>query len=35
MLSAIQCNPLFKTTYHRLVEAGKPKKIAIIACVRK
>jgi len=35
MLSAIQCNSLFKATYHRLVDAGKPKKIAIIACVRK
>ncbi len=35
MLSAIQCNPLFKATYLRLVEAGKPKKITIIACVRK
>lgn len=35
MLSAIQCNPLFKATYHRLVEAGKPKRVAIIACVRK
>jgi transposase len=35
MLSAIQCNPLFKATYHRLVDAGKAKKIAIIACVRK
>ncbi len=35
MLSAIQCNPLFKATYHRLVKAGKSKKTAIIACVRK
>ncbi|MFY3326474.1 IS110 family transposase, partial [Vibrio fluvialis] len=23
------------TTYQRLLEAGKPKKVAIIACVRK
>ncbi|MCG9661180.1 IS110 family transposase, partial [Vibrio mediterranei] len=29
------CNPVFKTTYSRLLEAGKPKKVAIIACVRK
>jgi len=35
MMSAMQCNPVFKTTYLRLVAAGKPKKIAIIACVRK
>ena len=25
----------FKSTYERLVAAGKPKKVAIIACVRK
>ena len=25
MMSAIQCNPTFKATYHRLVAAGKPK----------
>ncbi|HBC3903268.1 TPA: IS110 family transposase, partial [Vibrio parahaemolyticus] len=24
-----------KTTYERLLAAGKPKKVAIIACVRK
>jgi len=35
MLSAIQCNPVFKSTYQRLVLAGKPKKLAIIACIRK
>lgn len=35
MMSAIQCNPLFKATYERLVREGKPKKVAIIACVRK
>ena len=35
MMSAIQCNPTFKATYHRLVAAGKPKKVAIIACIRK
>lgn len=35
MMSAMQCNPVFKATYQRLVAAGKPKKIAIIACVRK
>ena len=35
MMSAMQCNPVFKRTYTRLVEAGKPKKVAIIAYVRK
>ncbi|BCV55057.1 IS110 family transposase [Shewanella algae] len=35
MMSAMQCNPVFKDTYARLLEAGKPKKVAIIACVRK
>ncbi|EJE4149882.1 TPA: IS110 family transposase [Vibrio parahaemolyticus] len=35
MMSAMQCNPVFKTTYERLLAAGKPKKVAIIACVRK
>jgi transposase len=35
MMSAMQCNPVFKATYQRLVTAGKPKKVAIIACVRK
>ncbi len=28
-------NPVFKSTYQRLLQAGKPKKVAIIACVRK
>ena len=32
MMSAIQCNPKFKAIY---VAAGKPKKVAIIACIRK
>jgi len=35
MISAMQCSPVFKTTYQRLVAAGKPKKTAIIACVRQ
>lgn len=35
MMSAIQCNPKFKATYTRMVAAGKPKKVAIIACIRK
>ncbi|WP_448570071.1 IS110 family transposase [Thalassotalea ganghwensis] len=35
MMSAIQSNRVFKETYQRLVTAGKPKKVAIIACIRK
>jgi len=35
MMSAIQCNPKFKALYNRMVAAGKPKKVAIIACIRK
>jgi len=35
MMSAMQCNPVFKATYQRLLEAGKPKKVAMIACLRK
>ena len=35
MMSAIQSNPVFKDTYQRLVAIGKPKKVAIVACVRK
>jgi transposase len=35
MMSAIQCNPIFKAKYEQLVADGKPKKIALIACVRK
>lgn len=35
MLSAIQYNPKIKSMYERLVAAGKPKKVAIVACMRK
>jgi transposase len=35
MLSAIQCHPSIKPMYQRLVAAGKPKKVAIVACMRK
>jgi transposase len=35
MMSAIQCNRTFKEYYQRLVAAGKPKKVAIIACIRQ
>ena len=35
MMSAIQSNPKFKAIYTRLVKAGKPKKVALIACMRR
>jgi len=35
MLSAIQCHPTIKPMYQRLVATGKPKKVAIVACMRK
>lgn len=35
MMSAIQCHPKLKPMYQRLVTAGKPKKVAIVACMRK
>jgi transposase len=35
VMSAIQSNPVFKSYYGKLVSAGKPKKVALIACVRK
>lgn len=34
-LAAIRFNPVIKHFYSRLVEAGKPKKVAIVACMRK
>ncbi len=35
MMSAIQCHPKLKPMYERMVAAGKPKKVALIACMRK
>lgn len=35
MMSAIQHHPTIKPMYQRLVAAGKPKKVALIACARK
>ncbi len=34
-LSAIQHNPVIKVFHSRLIAAGKPKKVAIVACMRK
>jgi transposase len=34
-LSAIRHNPVVRATYQRLVTRGRPKKVAIIACLRQ
>lgn len=34
-LSATRFNPLVRTWYKRLLTAGKPKKVALVACMRK
>jgi transposase len=34
-VSAIRCNPPFKAFYKRLIDAGKPRKVAIVAVARK
>ncbi len=34
MMSAIQANHKFKSIYQKMVAAGKPKKVAIVACMR-
>lgn len=34
-LAAIRSNPEIRPLYHRLIAAGKPKKVAITACMRK
>ena len=34
-MAATRYNPVIKTFYDRLVAAGKPKKLAITACMRK
>ena len=34
-VTALRCNPVIRAFYQRLVRAGKPKKLAITACMRK
>ena len=34
-LSAIRFNPVIKNFYNRLIQKGKIKKVAIVACMRK
>lgn len=33
--SAVRFNPVLRAVYHRLLEAGKPRKVALVACMRK
>jgi len=34
-LTAVRWNPVVRATYLRLIERGKPKKVAIVACIRQ
>jgi transposase len=34
-LTATQCNPVIKAFYERLCQSGKPKKVALTACMHK
>jgi transposase len=34
-LVATKRNTIIRTFYHRLLAAGKPKKLALVACMRK
>jgi transposase len=34
-LSAVRCNKPVRALYERLTQAGKPKKVALVACMRK
>jgi transposase len=34
-VSAVRCNPVIRAFYQRLLAAGKPKKLALTACMRK
>ena len=34
-VTAVRCNPVFQEFYARLIAVGKPKKVALTACMRK
>ena len=34
-LTATRCNPVIRAMYQRLLKAGKKKKVALVACMRK
>jgi transposase len=33
-LAAVRCNPVLRAFYQRLIDAGKLKKVALVACMR-
>lgn len=35
VISGLRCNPVIRTAYRRLTAAGKPAKVAIVACMRR
>jgi transposase len=35
VLTAVRCNPILRAFYQRLCQAGKPPKVALLACMRK
>ena len=35
VLSGIRCNPVIQTFYRHLLKAGKPTRVAMVACLRK
>lgn len=35
IIAAVRYNPVIRSFYHRLVDAGKLKKVALVACMRK
>lgn len=34
-VAAVRCNPVIKAFFNQLVKRGKPKKLAVVACMRK
>ena len=32
-MAAVRFNPVLRARYHRLLQAGKPKKVALVACM--
>ena len=34
-VTATRCNPVIRILYERLTARGKPRKVAIVACMRK
>jgi transposase len=35
VVSGLRCNPVLQEFYSRLIEKGKPSKVALVACIRK